>query len=248
MDVGADLEPKRPSSVYYAEETHRAEGLKWPVPLGGPFAFYTTWNALAAIIATIVVVLTLPWMRVWSSTRKVAAFTIVPIAIAMIASIVCTTIISQMLLAFNAKIERSDEEPDLHKHKKLALSVNFVQKMLTYNFIYHLGPLIFAVVLGVAIAFIPGPSTMLGRGAVFLTSLALFVALTMAWVLTKVDLKNTEKGAPVSAIGWDKIEYVYRNPPKWYFTAMFPCVGLLTLIVATFALYGASTPMGFKGF
>jgi hypothetical protein len=48
MDIGADLEPKRPSAVYYAEDDKKAHGVRWPVPLGGPFAFYTTWNALGA--------------------------------------------------------------------------------------------------------------------------------------------------------------------------------------------------------
>lgn len=248
MDIGADLEPTRPSAVYYAEDDKKAHDLRWPVPLGGPFAFFTTWNALGAIVVTSIVILTIPWMRVWTKTQKIASFTIIPLAIAMMASIVCTTIISQMMLAFNVKIERGDQEPEDCKDKKLALGVSFVQKMLCYNFIYHLGPLIFAVILGMAIALIPGPSTLLGKGAVFLTSLVFFVIFVMAWLLTKVELKQTEDGDPTSAIGWDKIKYVYRDPPQYYFSLVFPLIALLVMIVGVFALYGACSPMGFRGF
>lgn len=248
MDVGQDLDPKRPSSVYYAQDEHKAHGVKWPVPKGGPGAFFTTWNAMAAMLITALALLTIPWMRIWPSTQKVASFTIVPLAIAIMASIIVTTILSQMMLAFNVEIERSDKEGPDKKDAKLALSVNFVKKMLEYNFIYHLGPLVMAVILGLAITFIPGPSTIMGKGAVFLVSFLYFVTFVLAWFLTPVDVQKHKDEEPETVIGMEKINHVYRNPPSWYFTILLPLLVVLVLTVCVFALYGSSTATGFKGF
>lgn len=248
MDVGHDMEPSRPTSVYYTEEHQKATHLLWPVPRGSSFAFFTTWNALGSILVTCIVLLTLPWMRIWPTTQKIAAFTVVPLAIAMMAAIVCTTIISQMMLAFNVKIDRSPHEPDDHKHKGLALGVNFVQKMLCYNFIWHVSVLLFAVILGLAITFMPGPSTIMGRSSVFLVSFLYFTIFVLSWLLTPVEIETEEGTPPITVMGWDKIKYVYRDPPKYYFTCVFPLVALLVMIVGVFALYGSLNPLGFRGF
>lgn len=236
------------TSIYYAEEDKKAHGVRWPVPQGGPSGFFTTWNALASVIVTILLLVTIPWMRIWPTTQKVAAFTIVPIAIAIMATNVCTTILSQMMFAFNAKIERGDGESPEHKDKKLALSVDFVKKMLKYNFIWHIAILVFAVVIGLTITFIPAPSTLLGQSAVFFMSFVYFVVFVMAWFLTPVEVDMGDGTPPKSVIGWEKVKYIYRDPPKWYFTIVFPILAILVLIIGVFALYGALHPVGFQGF
>lgn len=240
--------PSKPTSVYYAKDRHKAKHLKWPVPLGGPGAFFTTWNALAGALVTCLAILCIPWMRVFKSTQKIAAFTIVPLCIAVMASIVCTTIISQMMFAFNVKIERSDDEPTKHKRKKLALSVNFVQKMLFHNFVWHLGPLIFVVILGLGITLMPSPTTLIGRGSVFLMSFVYFALFVLAWMVTPCKLDHEHGKPPITVMGWEKIKYVYRNPPSYYFTAIFPFIAVLVLIVGNFALYGALDQKGMRQF
>jgi hypothetical protein len=244
MDVG----PSKPTAVYYAQDHHKARHLKWPVPMGGPKSFYTTWNAAGSILITCLVLLCIPWMRIWPTTQKIAAFTVVPLAIAAMASIVCTTIVSQLMLAFNVRIDRSDDEPEEHRGKRLALGVHFVQKMLCYNFIWHLSILVLAVVLGLAITFMPSPSTLLGRGAVFLVSFLYFATFVLAWLLTPVEIQHEEGKPTVTVMGWDKIKYVYRDPSAHYFTVVFPLVALLVLLVGNFALYGALNSHGMRGF
>jgi hypothetical protein len=152
------------------------------------------------------------------------------------------------MLAFNVKIDRSDDEPEEHKEKKLALSVNFVQKMLCYNFVWHLIPLVFVVVLGLAITFMPSPTTLVGRGSVFLMSFLYFVVFVLAWLLTPVELDHEHGKPSITVMGWDKIKYVYRNPNPLYFTVVFPLVALLVLVVGNFALYGALDTKGMYGF
>lgn len=244
MDVG----PSKPTSVYYAEEENRANHLRWPIPLGGPKNFYTSWNAVAGILVTIFAIICIPLMRINKTSQKIAAFTIIPMAIATMASIVCTTIISQMMLAFTVKIERTSEEPEEHKGKKLTLGVKFVQKMLAYNFVWHILILVLAVVLGLAITFMPSPSTLLGKGSVFLMSFLYFTIFVLAWFLTPCDIDNNDGTDPVTVIGWEKIEYVYRKPKKYYFTVVFPIIALFMLAVGNFALYGALDSKGMSSF
>lgn len=242
------LKPKKPTSVFYAKEELRAKNFRWPTPQGGAFAFFTSWNALAATFTTILVLIAVPIMRIWSTSQKIAAFSIVPLSIAVMASIVCTMIISQLLFAYNIEIERGPNEPDEHKGKKLALGVDFVQSMLNYNFIFHIGPLILAVVIGLALSFLPGPSTIMGRASVFVTTFTFFTIFVLAWLLTPIKVTHEEGEEPETVMGWQKIEFVYRNPDKKYFTIVFPIVAILTMVLATWCIYGASTPLGFRGF
>lgn len=235
------------TSVFYTDPDRRAEHLRWPIPKGGPKAFFTTWNAAAAVLVTALCLLTIPWMRAFPSTQKVAAFTVIPLAIAIMASIVCTTIISQMMLAFNVKIDRDDKEPDDMKNCDLSLSVGFVQKMLCYNFLWHMGPLIFVVLLGLGITLMPGPSTLVGKGSVFLTTFLYFSLFVLAWLLTPT--KTSQEGEePVEMTGWEKIMHVYRSPPSYYFTCVFPIIAIIVMVVGVFALYGSLDAKGMKSF
>lgn len=238
----------RPTSIYYTDEAARATHVRWPVPLGGISSFYTTWNAAAGVLITILALILIPWMRRHSTTQKIAAFTIVPLCIAVMASIVCTAIISQMLFAFNVKVERSADEPDEHKDKTLALGISFVKKMLYHNFVWHLSILVLAVVLGLCITFMPSPSTLLGRGSVFLMSFLYLTVFALAWMLTPCDLEPEEGKPPITVVGWDKIKHIYRNPPSYYFSVVFVFVALLVLLVGNFALYGALDQKGMHSF
>lgn len=240
--------PNPRTSVFYTRQEDRAQFLKWPIPKGGPKAFFTTWNAAAAVLVSALCLLTIPWMRAFSSTQKIAAFTVVPLAIAVMASIVCTTIISQMMLAFNVRIDRSDDEPADKKDRELSLSVSFVQKMLCYNFLWHLGPLVFVVLLGLGITLIPGPSTLLGKASVFLASFLYFSIFVLAWLLTPTKIHMEDNKEPVEVVGWEKIMHVYRSPPSYYFTTVFPVVAVIIMIVGVFALYGSLDAKGMKSF
>ena len=235
---------KSKTSVYYIDIDQKAHLLKWPIPKGGPKSFFTTWNAVAAICITILCLFTIPWMRAFSNTQKVAAFTVVPLAIAVMASIVCTTIISQMMLAFNANIDRHEDEPKDKKNCDLSLSVSFVQKILTHNFVWHMGPLIFVVLLGLAITIMPGPSTLIGKASVFLATFLYFTVFVLAWLLTPTKTQDDDE----MVIGWEKIMYVYRNPPSYYFTIIFPLVAFIMLLLGVFALYGSMDATGMKSF
>lgn len=236
------------TSVFYTDLQRRAEHLRWPIPKGGPKAFFTTWNAAAAVLVTALCVLTIPWMRAFSSTQKVAAFTVIPLAIAIMASIVCTTIISQMMLAFNVNIDRSDQEPEDKKDCELSLSVKFVQKMLCYNFLWHMGPLVFVVVLGLGITLMPGPSTLVGKASVFLTTFLYFCAFVLAWLLTPTTTPGDGASDPIEMTGWEKIMHVYRSPPSYYFTTIFPSLAVVVMVVGVFALYGSLDAKGMKSF
>ena len=166
----------------------------------------TTWRAMSfnhlnmfGIAITALALLTIPWLRIWPITQKIAAFTIVPLAIAAVASIICTAIVSQMLLSFSVDVERPENEPEEDKKKSLCISIDFVKKMLSYNFVFHLGPLLFAVLLCLAVTFIPAPSTLLGRSAVFLISLCSFPSLrellsTPTKVVGQLDSYDNDEG------------------------------------------------------
>ena len=151
------------------------------------------------------------------------------------AFVVVTNIISQMMFSFNTDIEHE-------KNQKLAIGVKFVQKMLKYNFLLHVLPLIVVVALGLGITWMPAPSTLLGKGMVFLTSFLYFCIFVLAWLLTPVKV-DQEK-----LMGWDKIMHVYQNPNPYYFTVAFPLISLLVLVVGNFALYGALDPKGMRSF
>lgn len=249
--------------IFYATPYTKTQGVRWPVPRGGPLSFFTTWNMIGSTAITIITLIAIPWLRVWTITQKVAAFTIIPIANATIASILCTAIVSQMLFSFNLKIERPLDEPEEDKKKPLCVSIDFVKSMLSYNFIYHLGPLLFGVLLCIAVAFIPPPSTLLGRSAVFLTSLLYFTVFVVAWLLTPTqvgvsnaassDLTKIEKPSPNEesdepVTGLEKIAKIYRDPPGWYMSVVFPGIALLSIVFCSFVLYGAGTTVGFQEF
>lgn len=244
--------------IFYATHYTKTTGIRWPVPRGGPLSFYTTWNAIAAAGITLLAILTIPWLRIWPITQKIAAFTIVPISNATIASIFCTAIVSQLLFSFNIHVERPLDEPEEDKKKSLCVSIDFIQSMLAYNFIYHLGPLLGAVLLAVAVAFIPGPTTLLGRSVVFLISLLMFTIFVVAWLSTPTKIgisqldsfENTEgeQEADEAVTGIEKIERIYRNPPMWYMSVVFPSIAILTLLFSSFALYGACSSVGIQEF
>lgn len=263
-------------AMYDVTDEQRAKGVEWPIPRGQPGDHFTTWSAAAGVFVTVLVLITLPWMRAFRKTQKVASFTVVSLAIAAMAWIVCTTMISQNMFSFNTNIPES-------KHRNLAVGVKFVQKMLKWNFQLHVLPLILVVVLGLAITFMPAPSTLLGKGTVFLTSFLYFCMFVLAWLLTPAtvpghtgsdhsDAKESEEekdkngdgegvedkkdrggdaevgGAPKRVIGWEKIMYVYRSPNPHNFTIIFPLVALLVLVVGNFAVYGALDPRGMRCF
>jgi hypothetical protein len=228
--------PSRPTSIYYVDDDMRAKDLLVSVPQGSAFAFFTTWNAVTAVCVTVIALLTIPWMRQFRTTRRIAAFTVVPLIIAAMSSIVCTTIVSQMMLAFNIKIERRPDS--ILAGRKLALGVEFVQKMLAYNFVAHLFPLVFVVVLGLALAYMPAPSTLLGRSSVFLMSVLYFAIFVVCWLLTPVKIQHSEELQSEVVTGWKKIKYVYRSPPMYYFTVVFPVVAIIVFVLACYALYG----------
>ena len=244
--------------IFYATHYTKTTGIRWRTPRGGPLSFYTTWNMIFAIAATVITLISIPWLRIWPTTQKIAAFTVVPLAIAAIASIFCTTIVSQMLMSFNVEVERPENEPKEDKDKALCISIEFTQNMLAYNFIFHLGPLIFAVLLSLAITFIPAPSTLLGRSAVFLMSLLFLTIFCVAWLVTpsKVGVSQLdsydnyegedEKDEPCTGV--QKINRIYRDPPTWYMSIVFPGVALLTILFCAYVLYGACMSLGFKGF
>lgn len=244
--------------IFYATHYTKTTGIRWPVPRGGPLSFYTTWNLILGVVATGLVLLTIPWLRIWPITQKIAAFTVVPLSIATIASIFCTAIVSQMLMAFNIQVERPTSEPDEDKSKSLCVSIEFTQNMLAYNFIFHLGPLLFAVLLSLAITFIPAPSTLLGRSAVFLMSLLFLTIFCVAWLVTptkvgvsELDSYDNEEGESEKdepCTGLQKINRIYRNPPSWYVAVIFPSIALLTILFCSYVLYGACMSLGFKGF
>jgi len=213
-------------SIFKVKERHRQTDLKWPLPQGQPKDHFTTWSAAAAAIVTVLVILTIPWMRFFYKTQKAGAFTIVPLAIATMAFVVVTNIISQTMFSFNTEIDHKES-------KKLAVGVQFVQKMLKYNFLWHVLPLVAVVVLGLGITFMPAPSTLLGKGMVFLTSFLYFCVFVLAWLVTPTKTKDK------TVMGWEKIMYVYQKPKSYYFTLIFPIVAMLVLVVGNFALYGA---------
>ncbi len=244
--------------IFYATHYTKTTGIRWPVPRGGPLSFYTTWNLILGISVTAITLLALPWLRVWPITQKIAAFTVVPLAIATIASIFCTAIVSQMLMSFNIRVERPPSEPEEDKNKALCVSIDFTQNMLSYNFVFHLAPLIFAVLLSLAITFIPAPSTLLGRSAVFLMSLLFLTIFCVAWLVTpakvgvsELDAYENEEGVDdkdEAVTGLEKIARIYRDPPVWYMGAVFPGIALLTILFCSYVLYGACMSLGFHGF
>jgi hypothetical protein len=234
--------PARPTAIYYADEVVRAEHLRWPVPRGSAFAFYTTWNMVLSAGATLLALAAIPWMRRFAVTRRIAAFSVVPVMVMAMASIVCTTIVSQLMLAFNVTIE-GNHDPD----RKLALGVDFVKKMLAYNFIAHVLPLVFVVLLGFGLACMPAPATLLGRCTVFLVSTLLLAVFALAWLMTPVEIEHTAGQPDITVVGWEKIEYVYRSPPSYYFYAIYPVVALLVLVVSTFGLFGGMIPTSMSG-
>lgn len=199
---------------------------QWPIPTGGLDAHFTTWSAGAAVLVTALAILTIPWMRAFKITRRIAAFTIVPLAVAAMAWVVCTAAVSQLMIAFNTHIPHQDE--------KLAVSISFVQKLLSHNFMWHVFTLVFVVILGLGITMVPAPSTLLGRGAVFLAAFLYFVVFVLVWLVVPITNDQNKK-----IMGWDKIMYVYRNPKGYYFTVVFPSVAMLTLALGVFVLYGA---------
>jgi hypothetical protein len=244
--------------IFYATHYTKTTGIRWPTPRGGPLSFYTTWNMILGIAVTCITLVTIPWLRIWPITQKIAAFTVVPLAIAAIASIFCTAIVSQMLMSFNIKVERPTDEPHEDKDKSLCISIPFTQNMLAYNFIFHLGPLIFAILLSLAITFIPAPSTLLGRSSVFLMSLLFLTIFCVAWLVTptkigisQLDSYDNEEGEDEKdepCTGFQKINRIYRNPPSWYMSVIFPGVAIMTMVFCAYVLYGASMSLGFKGF
>ena len=250
--------PPVSGKIFYATHYTKATGVRWPVPRGGPLSFFTTWNSLAAVSVSTLALLTIPWLRIWPITQKIAAFTIVPLAIATIAAICCTAIVSQMLLAFNVKVERPLSEPVEDREKELCVSIDFINSMLSYNFVFHLAPLIFAVLLSLSITFIPAPSTLLGRSAVFLMSMLFLTVFCVTWLVvpTKIGVSeldafdNTEgdedKDEPCTGI--QKINRIYRDPPTWYMSVVFPGIALLTMLFCAYVLYGACMSLGFQGF
>ena len=267
---GAGADEKVRGKIFYATHYTKTTGIRWPTPQGGPYAFYTTWNMILGLSVTGITLIAIPWLRIWPATQKIAAFTIVPLAIATIASIFCTAIVSQMLMAFNVNVERPDYEPEEDKKKDLCISIEFTQNMLMYNFIFHMGPLILAILLCLAITFIPAPSTLLGRSAVFLISFLFLTIFCVAWLVTpskvetsdfdnhydeetleesKVQETETAKNKTENEYtGIDKINQIYRDPPSWYMTVVFPMVALLTILFCSYVLYGACMSLGFKGF
>lgn len=244
--------------IFYATQYTKTTGIRWPTPRGGPLSFYTTWNMILGIAVTGITLVTIPWLRIWPITQKIAAFTVVPLAIAAIASILCTAIVSQMLMSFNIQVERPTDEPEEDKEKSLCISIPFTQNMLAYNFIFHLGPLIFAILLSLAITFIPAPSTLLGRSSVFLMSLLFLTIFCVAWLVTPTkigisqldsyDNDEGEEDKDEPCTGLQKIKRIYRNPPNWYMSIVFPGVALLTMVFCSYVLYGACMSLGFKGF
>lgn len=226
-------------AVYKVKKRHRTD-LKWPIPRGEAKDHFTTWSACCAVLVTILALLTIPWMRCFPSTHKVAAFTIVVVSMATMAFVMCTNIVSQLMFSFNTDIYEKEKEKE--KEKQLAVSVGFMQKVLKYHFLLHVFPLLVVVVLGLGITLVPSPSTLLGKGTVFLTSFLLFCVFVLAWMLTPVHTKTG------THTGWEKIMYIYRDPNPYYFTVVFPCVAILVLLVTNFALYGALNSVGMKGF
>lgn len=222
-------------SIYKVKECHRQNDLKWPLPQGQPKDHFTTWSAAAAVVVTVLAILTIPWMRFFYNTQKVGAFTIVPLAIATMAFVVVTNVVSQMMFSFNTKIEGQENE-------KLALGAKFVQKMLKYNFLWHTLPLFVVVVLGLGITFMPAPSTLLGKGMVFLTSFLYFCIFVLAWLVTPA------KNGKEKVMGWEKIMHIYQKPKSYYFTVIFPLVAILVVVVGNFALYGALDDKGMRSF
>jgi hypothetical protein len=221
-------------SIYKVKERHRAHDFKWPIPQGQMGDHFTTWSAVAAVVVTVLAILTIPWMRFFTMGQKVGAFTIVSLSIAAMAWVMCTNIISLMMFSFNTDVAHQGDQ-------KLAIDVKFVQKMLKYNFILHVLPLVLVVVLGLGLTFMPAPSTLMGRGTVFLTSFLYFCIFVLAWLLTPIF-----QGKKI--MGWEKIMHVYNKPPSYYFTVVFPLVALLVLVVGNFALYGALDPRGMTSF
>lgn len=244
--------------IFYATHYTKTTGIRWPVPRGGPMSFYTTWNMILGIATTGLALITIPWLRIWPITQKIAAFTVVPLAIATIGSIFSTAIVSQMLMAFNINVERPENEPEEDKDKSLCVSIGFIENMLSYNFIFHLGPLIFAVLLCLAITFIPAPSTLMGRSAVFLISVLFLTIFCVSWLVTptkigvaELDSYENSEGEDEkdeAVVGLQKIDRVYRSPPSWYVTIVFPGIALLSMIFCAYVLYGACMSIGFKGF
>ena len=222
-------------SIYKVKERHRANDFKWPIPQGQMKDHFTTWSAVSAVVVTILAILTIPWMRFFTMGQKVAAFTIVSLSIAAMTWVVCTNVISLMMFSFNTEIENQGDQ-------KLAIDVKFVQKILKYNFILHVLPLVLVVVMGLGITFMPAPSTLMGKGTVFLTSFLYFCVFVLVWLLTPIEVKQEK------IMGWEKIMHVYRKPKAYYFTLVFPLVALLVLVVGNFALYGALDPKGMKSF
>jgi hypothetical protein len=222
-------------SIYKVKTRHRQSHLKWPLPQGELKDHFTTWSALAAAIVTVLAIVTIPWMRLFYKTQKVAAFTIISLAIATMAFVVCTNVLSQMMFSFNTEIEGQDNDD-------LAVGVKFVQKMLKYNFLWHVLPLVVVAVLGLAITFMPAPSTLLGKGMVFLTSFLYFCIFVLAWLVTPA------KAGKEKVMGWEKIMHVYQKPKSYYFTVVFPIISMLVLVVGNFALYGALDANGMRSF
>lgn len=255
-DELATASGKISGKIFYVSQYTKTEGVRWPVPRGGPLSFFTTWNMIGAVGVSGLALLTIPWLRIWPITQKIAAFTIVPLSIAVIGLICATAIVSQMLFAFNTRVERPVHEPDEHKGKPLCVSIDFIQSMLGYNFVFHLGPLVFAVFLTLAITFIPAPSTILGRSAVFLVALLYMTIICVAWLVTpsnispeeskETGLSQDEEGEPCTGI--NKINRIYRDPPLWYMGVMFPGIAVLTALFAAYVLYGACMSLGFQGF
>ena len=108
--------------------------------------------------------------------------------------------------------------------------------------------MILVVVLGLGITLMPSPTTLIGRGSVFLMSFLYLTLFVLAWLLTPCELDHEHGKPPITVMGWEKIKFVYRSPPSYYFTIVFPIVALLVLVVGNFALYGALDQQGMHGF
>ena len=174
--------------------------------------FYTTWSTFGLSIAAILQLLLLV---VSKSTTKPSVFLTIckSIVVAFIGNTIAVSILSQCLYSYNRKAYQTKD------HKECSsISMGVLQQALKRNFMWHIVPLVVALVMCAVNLYIDSPKINIGyRLMINIITISLFM---MAWF--SVPSSHGKKGI-------SKINDVYCKPKVWL--AALYIGGLLTSFV-----------------